>query len=57
LLSEINVDNAHLTANIHANLGALYRKTGQMRYTKQYMDKGITETCTGSKKLQYRIFR
>ena len=42
LLTKINVDNAHLTANIHANLGALYREVGQIEYAKQHMEKGIT---------------
>ena len=42
LLTEINVDNAHLTANIHANLGALYREVGQIEYAKQHIEKGIT---------------
>ena len=42
LLTKINVDNAHLTANIHANLGALYREAGQTTFAKKYMKKGIT---------------
>ena len=42
LLTEINVDNAHLATNIHANLGALYREVGQIEYAKQHMEKGIT---------------
>ena len=42
LLTEINVDNAHLAANIHANLGALYREVGQIKYAKQHMKTGIT---------------
>ena len=42
LLTEINVDNAHLAANIYANLGALYREVGQIKYAKQHMKTGIT---------------
>ena len=42
LLTEINVDNAHLAANIHANLGALYREVGQIKYAKQHMEAGFT---------------
>lgn len=42
LLTEVNVDNAHLTANIHANLGALYREAGQINDAKQHMEAGIT---------------
>ncbi len=42
LLTKINVDNAHLAANIHANLGALYRETGQTTFAKKHMEKGIT---------------
>ena len=44
LLTEINVDNAHLTvtANIYANLGALYREVGQTTFAKKYMETGIT---------------
>ena len=42
LLAEINVDNAHLAANIHANLGALYREVGQIKYAKQHMEAGFT---------------
>ncbi len=42
LLTEVNDDNAHLTANIHANLGALYREVGQINYAKQHMEAGIT---------------
>ena len=42
LLTEINVDNAHLATNIHANLGALYREVGQIEYAKQHMEKDIT---------------
>lgn len=42
LLTEINVDNAHLTANIYANLGALYREVGQTTFAKKHMEIGIT---------------
>lgn len=42
LLTEVNVNNAHLIANIHANLGALYREAGQINYAKQHMEAGIT---------------
>jgi len=42
LLTEINVDNAHLAANIHANLGALYREVGQTTFAKKHMEIGIT---------------
>ncbi len=42
LLTEINVDNAHLAANIYANLGALYREVGQINYAKQHMEAGFT---------------
>ena len=42
LLTEINVDNAHLAANIHANLGALYREIGQTTFAKKHMETGIT---------------
>ena len=42
MLTEINVDNAHLAANIHANLGALYREIGQTTFAKKHMEIGIT---------------
>ncbi len=42
LLTEINVHNAHLAANIHANLGALYREVGQTTFAKKHMEMGIT---------------
>ena len=41
MLTEITDDNAHLAANLYANLGSLYRKTGKMQLAKQSMEQGI----------------
>ena len=39
-LGEINEENAHLGANLHGNLGALYHQCGNMTLAKEYMEKG-----------------
>lgn len=41
MLTEITDENALLTANLYANLGSLYRKTGKMQLAKQSMEQGI----------------
>ncbi len=41
VLGEVHHGNAHLAANLHANLGALYHKTGRMDVAKSYMEQGV----------------
>lgn len=41
LCTEITRENAHLTANIHANLGAYYQKLRQTSLARQHMEAGI----------------
>lgn len=41
VLGEVHPGNAHLAANLHANLGALYHKTGRMDLAKTYMEQGV----------------
>ena len=41
VLGEIHSGNAHLAANLHANLGALYHKAGRMDLAKLYMEQGM----------------
>ena len=41
VLGEIHSENAHLAANLHANLGALYHKSGRMDLAKTYMEQGV----------------
>ncbi|MCD7737339.1 MAG: NB-ARC domain-containing protein [Lachnospiraceae bacterium] len=59
LLPEINEDNALLAANLHANLGGLYRQSRQYDLTSQHMEMGmwILEqygfTCTHDSITQY----
>lgn len=42
LISEVTAENAHLAANLHANLGGLYKQTGKLELAKQYMETGIS---------------
>jgi len=41
-ITEINADNAHLAANLHANLGALYHETGHRDLAKEHMEAAIS---------------
>ena len=41
MLAEITSDNALLAANLHANLGGMYRQSGKYEQAKQYMEQGI----------------
>ena len=41
VLGEVHPGNAHLAANLHANLGALYHKAGRMDLAKTYMEQGV----------------
>ena len=41
ILGDVHPGNAHLAANLHANLGALYHKTGRMDLAKLYMEQGV----------------
>ena len=41
VLGEVHSGNAHLAANLHANLGALYHKTGRMDLARSYMEQGV----------------
>ena len=41
MLAEITLDNALLAANLHANLGGMYRQSGKYEQAKQYMEQGI----------------
>lgn len=41
LCTEVTADNAHLAANIHANIGYLYHKTNQNALAKQHMEEGM----------------
>lgn len=41
LLTDITADNAHLAANLHANLGGLYRMTSQLSLATKHMEQGI----------------
>ena len=40
VLGDVYPGNAHLAANLHANLGALYHKNGRMDLAKLHMEKG-----------------
>lgn len=41
LLTDITADNAHLAANLHANLGGLYRIENQLSPAAKHMKQGI----------------
>lgn len=41
LLTDITADNAHLAANLHANLGGLYRMANQLSPATEHMEQGI----------------
>lgn len=41
MLTEITSDNALLAANLHANLGGMYRQSGKHELAKQHMEQGI----------------
>ena len=41
MLTEITSENALLAANLYANLGGLYRQTGNIKWAKESMEKGI----------------
>jgi len=41
VLGEVHSGNAHLAANLHANLGALYHKAGRIDIAKSYMEQGV----------------
>ena len=41
MLAEITSDNAFLAANLHANLGGMYRQSGKYELAKQHMEQGI----------------
>jgi len=41
VLGEVHSGNAHLAANLHANLGALYHKSGRIDFAKPYMEQGV----------------
>lgn len=41
VLGEVHPDNAHLAANLHANLGALYHQIGRMDLAKLHMEQGV----------------
>lgn len=42
LLAEITADNAHLAANLHANLGGLYKHMMKYDFAKQHMEQGMS---------------
>lgn len=41
MLTEITSDNALLAANLHANLGGMYRQSGKYELAQQHMEQGI----------------
>ena len=41
LISEVTAENALLAANLHANLGGLYKQTSKLELAKQHMETGI----------------
>lgn len=41
VLGHVHPGNAHLAANLHANLDALYHKSGRMDLAKTYMEQGV----------------
>ena len=41
MLTEITSDNALLAANLHANLGGMYRQSGKHELAKQHMEQGM----------------
>ena len=41
VLGDVHSGNAHLAANLHANLGALYHKAGCTDLAKLYMEQGV----------------
>lgn len=38
---EVTAENALLAANLHANLGGLYKQTSKLELAKQHMETGI----------------
>ena len=42
LISEVTAENALLAANLHANLGGLYKQTGKLELAKRHMETGIS---------------
>jgi len=41
LCADVTADNAHLAANLHANIGYLYHRTKQIAFAKEHMEEGI----------------
>lgn len=41
ILGEVYSGNAHLAANLHGNLGALYHRTGRLDLAKLHMEQGV----------------
>lgn len=41
LLPEITAENAHLAANLHSNLGGLYKRIQKFELAKQHMEHGL----------------
>ena len=41
LLNEVTAENAHLAANLHANMGDLYPTAGKIDLARQHMETGI----------------
>lgn len=41
MLTDVTSDNALLAANLHANLGGMYRQSGKYELAKQHMEQGI----------------
>lgn len=41
LIFEVTAENALLAANLHANLGGLYKQIGKLELAKQHMETGI----------------
>lgn len=41
LLPEVTADNAHLAANLHANLGGLYKRIKKYPLARQHMEQGM----------------
>lgn len=42
MISDVTADTAHLVSNLHANLGSLYRLSGQPELAKEHMEQGIS---------------
>lgn len=57
LISEVTAENALLAANLHANLGGLYKQTSKLELAKQHMETVFTCLSNTAWRLIMTVFR